>query len=52
MLAYFFIAVLSITTVALENEGGADCLNNGSQVECIEKAVKNSEPVDYSKLNG
>lgn len=51
----FIIALLAITAAGpLANEGGAQCIENEATTvkECVENAIDNRQPLDYSKLNG
>ena len=52
MLAQFFIAFLAILALGpLENEGGREAVEAKGEKAAFEQAIKEADPVDYSRLN-
>jgi len=51
MFVPFLIIVGMIGTFAAHNEGGFACVEAEGLKPCIERAIDQAEPVDYSKMN-
>lgn len=52
MLAKFFIAAMAIFVAGpLEIEGGRESIQEVGLEQTVENAVKDAQPVDYSKMN-
>lgn len=51
MFVPFLIVVGMIGVFAAHNEGGFECMQTEGAKPCIERAIEQAEPVDYSKMN-
>lgn len=50
MFSIFIMTAMLIGFIGSENEA---CKRDGlTPSECVERTIENSEPVDYSKMNG